>query len=215
MKQNFNIALLLFIVFIVTSSSAKKSGAQKVKSREDALSWFNNYGYNPCLNTNVQCSLSFTSILEEYQKRFRLKITGTLDESTKEHMNRPRCGNKDKSIAELNTVARLSAVAKLSTYKWTRSSLNYSLRGYPTQLTQTATKNIIREAFKAWVDYIPMKIEETCSESTCQADFVLDFNREQHSDNYPFDGNGGTLAHAFFPQDGRVHFDKDETWTER
>ena len=206
MKQIFNIILLLFIFFVNVSLSARKIH-KTVKSKDDALSWFNKYGYNPCLNSQVQCSVSFTSLLKYYQNRFHLKITGKLDEATKKHMNRPRCGNHDKRLAELNTES------SLFTTKWSRSPLTYVLRGYPTQINEAETKKIIREAFHTWFKYIPLTIEEACT--TCEADFVIDFVSYDHLDSYPFDGPGGTLAHAFYPKDGRVHFDKDETWTER
>ena len=206
MKQFLRTILLISIAFVGISSSAKKSTKQ-VKTAAEALAHLNKYGYTACFDGKVQCSSSLPNILKDYQTRFRLKVTGKLDEVTKKHMSRPRCGNQDKPPAELNALGRALQ------FKWSRSSLTYSLRGYPTQINPTNTAAIIREAFNAWLDYIPMKIEPVCA--TCKADFVLDFAREQHSDNYAFDGNGGTLAHAFFPEDGRVHFDKDETWTER
>ena len=42
---------------------------------------------------------------------------------------------------------------------------------------------------------------------------AIGFYTGNHNDNDPFDGNGGTLAHAFFPPYGDLHFDDSEDFT--
>ena len=46
-----------------------------------------------------------------------------------------------------------------------------------------------------------------------KADIKIGFGRPNHGDGAPFDGRGGTIAHAFAPTDGRFHFDADEPWS--
>lgn len=140
-------------------------------------------------------------MLRTYQKQHGLKVTGALDASTLHQMNRSRCGNADVRVARLGHT------------KWSRSSLTWSLRSYPEQISRTRATAIMHDAFKAWSVHIPLQITEACP--TCSADIVLEFGRYSHNcPGGPFDGRSGTLAHAFFPEDGRIHFDLDEPWTE-
>ncbi len=43
---------------------------------------------------------------------------------------------------------------------------------------------------------------------------MISFSNGDHGDGYKFDGQSGVLAHAFFPKDGRIHFDEAEHYTE-
>ena len=56
------------------------------------------------------------------------------------------------------------------------------------------------------------------SETTSLSDIEILFGAGDHGDGNPFDGPGGVLAHAYYPNSnsliaGDAHFDEDETWS--
>ena len=59
-------------------------------------------------------------------------------------------------------------------------------------------RNAIAAAFGYWSQHTPLTFSEVCS--TCKSDLTVDFAYKDHRDGYPFDGPGGVLAHAFFPE---------------
>lgn len=80
--------------------------------------------------------------------------------------------------------------------------------------------SILSFAFKAWSNVAPLNFRRVTSDSGVAAasgDIRVSFSRLLHDDGYPFDGRGGTLAHAFFPgRDevaGDTHFDDHEIWS--
>lgn len=71
-------------------------------------------------------------------------------------------------------------------------------------------------ALKAWSDVTPLEFQKISQDRISEADMEVSFTRTNHNDGYPFDGRGGTLAHAFFPGESRIsgdtHFDDEEEW---
>lgn len=64
---------------------------------------------------------------------------------------------------------------------------------------------------QVWSEVSPLTFTRKYSGSV---DIDIRFEKYWHGDNNPFDGQGQTLAHAFFPQfGGDAHFDDDEPWT--
>ena len=68
----------------------------------------------------------------------------------------------------------------------------------------------VYRAFKFWSDVTNIKFYEKLSG---EVDIPIDFVTFDHGDGSPFDGVGGTLAHAYYPENGDIHVDDSETWT--
>jgi len=66
-----------------------------------------------------------------------------------------------------------------------------------------------------WSSVSPLTITETLQSN--DSNIFLLYATRHHGDNFPFDGKGGVLAHAFYPDSGQlsgqVHFDDAEWWS--
>ncbi|KAJ4871498.1 Matrixin family protein [Raphanus sativus] len=153
------------------------------------------------------------SAISLYQQNLGLPITGRLDTSTVALMSSPRCGVSDTHMinnASMHITARYTYFGGKP--KWNRDTLTYAFSETHRldYLTSGDVKTVFRRAFGRWASVIPVSFKEVDDYTT--ANLKIGFFAGDHGDGQPFDGLLGTLAHAFAPKNGRVHFDAAETW---
>uniref|UniRef100_A0A915C917 Peptidase metallopeptidase domain-containing protein n=1 Tax=Parascaris univalens TaxID=6257 RepID=A0A915C917_PARUN len=74
-------------------------------------------------------------------------------------------------------------------------------------------RNTLHRAFYLWQSVSSIRFYELPEESRRIADINVIFAKGAHGDKLPFDGKDGIVAHAFYPTEGKLHFDADERWT--
>ncbi|CAG2251876.1 MMP14 [Mytilus edulis] len=167
----------------------------------DETNYLMKYGYIPPESSGSAAYRTeefYKDAVKNFQMMANLPVTGVLDTSTKEMMKRPRCGVKDDMQGTSDNAKRKKRYA-LHGSKWSKHYLTYKISKYGTKLK------------KADVD---RKLTMHLKKYSGPVDIDIRFEKYWHGDNNPFDGQGQTLAHAFFPQfGGDAHFDDDEPWT--
>merc|ERR1712051_109582 len=133
-------------------------------------------------------------------------------------MHTPRCGVKDfieededtpspnHRMRLRNSRGRGKRYA-LQGSRWKVKDLTYRVSKYPvkSRLTRREVDDTMRKAFDIWEKETDLKFSR---KNSGKVHIEIRFEKRSHGDDDPFDGEGGTLAHAFFPVfGGDSHFD--------
>merc|ERR1719477_69696 len=205
------------------------------KDETQALLYLSKYGYiqpsngTQALVTEDRIKEYVTSAVKDFQAFAGLNQTGELDPVTVELMGTPRCGVRD--IIGHGATARRKKRYVLQGSRWQVKHLTYRINKYPStfRLSKKDVDQTVMKAFAMWQEATGLTFEKKDSGSV---HIEIRFEKYEHGDGDAFDGPGGTLAHAYFPQyggdvhvggtlahayfpqyGGDVHVDDTEFWT--
>ncbi|XP_030377643.1 stromelysin-3 isoform X2 [Scaptodrosophila lebanonensis] len=200
------IVLGIMLIIIVAANSAP------VSTTTQAEIYLSQFGYLPASARNPASSglhdqKTWVSAIQEFQSFAGLNITGELDEETMKLMSLPRCGVRDR----VGTADSRSKRYALQGSRWRVKNLTYKISKYPKRLKRSDVDAEIARAFAVWSEDTDLTFTR---KAAGPVHIEIKFVESEHGDGDAFDGQGGTLAHAFFPVfGGDAHFDDAELWT--
>ena len=82
-------------------------------------------------------------------------------------------------------------------------TLTWKLINTAANIRYPIVRRVMYDTFAKWSKVANINFQEVTGD---KADIMIKFVRSSHADPYPFDGRGGTLAHAFYPFPGLGRF---------
>uniref|UniRef100_A0AAY4CJR5 Peptidase metallopeptidase domain-containing protein n=1 Tax=Denticeps clupeoides TaxID=299321 RepID=A0AAY4CJR5_9TELE len=222
-------ATLLLVAGVALLGVTAVRCAPTAEQYSRGMDWLSRYGYLPppdMQTGRLQTKEGIERALREMQRFAGLRETGRLDAATLSLMATPRCSLPDIVGSEdlLRRKKRKRRYA-LSGLSWDKREITWSMQRFPSparspKLRPEQVEDIMTYALAAWSKVAPLHFQHLQPNQgglQQQADIRVSFSSGYHDDGYPFDGKGGTLAHAFFPgmndMAGDTHFDDGESWT--
>ena len=104
---------------------------------------------------------------------------------------------------------------------WPKRRLTWFLKNHPPTLTMSQTVHAFERAFYLWSQQTALMFKPICLSNfvmpNCinriNADIEIEFSRyEEHDLRCEYKFVNSTLAHAFYPEKGIVHFNMDKNW---
>ncbi|KAJ0937551.1 putative envelysin [Helianthus annuus] len=158
--------------------------------------YFHRFGYLDSDDFSDTFDDNLEAAVLTYQKKLGLPVTGKLDSGTVGLIMSPRRGGKKGEKAKKTDTMTL-------TYAFSDNHMiNY--------LSYSEIQGAFQRSFARWASTIPVIFTEV--DDYRKADIKIAFYGGDHGDGVPFDGVLGVLAHAFSPENGRLHLDEAETW---
>ncbi|XP_055602632.1 matrix metalloproteinase-14 isoform X2 [Uranotaenia lowii] len=203
----------LFLLAVAVTTWTSSVLSNPVQTTSQAELYLSQFGYlsakyrNPT-SGNLLDEDTWEKAIMEFQSFAGLNVTGDLDSETMELMSLPRCGVRDK--VGFGSDSRSKRYA-LQGSRWKVKALTYRISKYPSKLDRGEVDKEIAKAFSVWSEYTDLTFTPKRS---APVHIDIRFEVNEHGDGDPFDGPGGTLAHAYFPvYGGDAHFDDAEFWT--
>lgn len=207
--MNKNTLLIISVTFVLLPSS--KPSPIAFDSTTQAHLYLSQYGYLPRQTFRSGGLIDLTSwqtAIADFQEFAGLEVTGELDKETLVLMSGPRCGVKDL----IGSDARSRRYA-LQGSRWKVKNISYRISKYPktNKLSRKQVDDEIAKAFNVWTIHTDLSFN---AKEKNPVHIEIRFEEDEHGDGDPFDGRGGTLAHAYFPiYGGDAHFDDAEMWS--